>query len=234
MNVTYKFRDVAAASVQGMLCIYAKTLVDYPGIIISYFIVNFTKISANTITYMGAVFAVISMGYVFFENINSAALFFYLAFVCDFMDGKVARIRKTASHFGKKIDLAFDRIIFICLVMMYLNYFEIMGMHQEQMLLMAYAMIFLTYDVLELTSSLVFSRILIDQLGKGDKINQKKKNEIVNPFINSLKKWIPSRVGSVGIVFIAAPLISFKILYFIGLIAVTIRFIWLLRSYFKQ
>ena len=61
-----------------------------------------------------------------------------------------------------------------------------------------------------------------------------KKNEIVNPFINSLKKWIPSRVGSVGIVFIAAPLISFKLLYFIGLIGVTIRFLWLLRSYFKH
>lgn len=234
MNVTYKFRDVAAASIQGMLCVYARILVDYPGIIISYFIVNFTRISANTITYMGAVFAVISMGSVFFENINAAALFFYLAFVCDFMDGKVARIRKTASHFGKKLDLAFDRIIFICLVMIYFNYFEIMSMHQEQMLLMAYAMIFLTYDILELTSSLTLYRNLTDELGRGDKINQKKKIEIVNPFIKSLKKWIPSRVGSVGIVFIAAPLISFKILYFIGLIAVTIRFIWLLRSYFKQ
>ena len=234
MNVTYKFRDVAAASVQGMLCIYVKILVDYPGIIISYFIVNFTKISANTITYLGAFFAAISIFYVFFENINEAALFFYLAFICDFIDGKVARIRKTASHFGKKLDLAFDRIIFICLVIVYFNYFEIMSMHQEQMLLLVYAMIFLTYDVLELTSSLTFYRNLTDELGRGDKINQKKKIEIVNPFIKSLKKWFPSRVGSVGIVFIAAPLISFKILYFIGLIVVTIRFIWLLRSYFKQ
>jgi len=237
MNIKFNVRDIVDSSVQGMHCVYAKLIVDIPAMLVSYFVVNFTKITADTITYMGAMFAAISAFYVFSDNTAAAALWFYFAFVCDFMDGKIARMRKTSSHFGKKLDLAFDRLIFCGLTLTYVYYFETTGMHQEKMLLIIYAMVFLTHDVLELTSSLVWYRNAVDELGRGNKVNFKIHDEEETSYLGSLKSiktWIPSRVGSVGIVFIVAPLLSFNLFYFISLAAVSIRLLWFLRTYFKS
>ena len=74
---------------------------------INLIVSNFTKISANFITFFGAFLALIAVYFVLTQSIFYAAVFFYCSYICDFLDGKIARLRKTSSHFGKKLDLPF-------------------------------------------------------------------------------------------------------------------------------
>ena len=237
MNTKFSVRDVIDASVQDAHCVYARLFGHIPGMTVSYFVVNFSKLTANMLTYLGAVFAIFSAFYVLSGDVISAGLWFYCAFICDFADGKVARLKKSSSHYGKKLDLAFDRLIFCGLTLTYLYYFEANGMLQEKVLLVVYAMVFLTHDVLELTSSLVQHRETLDELRKENKANFSSHNAVQKSYFDSLKSiktWIPSRVGSVGLVFIAAPVISFYVLYIVALASISIRLLWFLRTYFKR
>jgi len=233
----FSIRDIIESSVQGTHCVYVKLLTDIPAMLVSYFVVNFSKITANMLTYLGAVFAVFSAFYVISGDVTFAGLCFYCSFICDFCDGKVARLRKSSSHYGKKLDLAFDRLIFCGLTLTYLYYFETNGMLQEKVLLILYAMVFLTHDVLELTFSLVWYRNAIDDLRKGNEVSINDHDGFETTYFGSLKSiktWIPSRVGSVGLVFIAAPIMSFHVFYILSLSAVSIRLLWFLRTYFKR
>ena len=234
MNYKYSFKDIVKSSVIGSHCVYVKILTDIPALGITYLIVNFTKISANFVTYIGAMFALVSAFYVLNDNLILAAIFFYISFMCDFLDGRIARIRKTASNFGKKLDLAFDRLIFCSLTLIYLYYFEMNEMLTEQLLLILFAMIFLTYDVLEMTASLVNYRDIVQKIKSGSSFSDpfKPENETYFYAFKSLKRWIPSRVGSIGFIFFLAPLVNFIYIYFIVLIAIIIRLVWFLINHF--
>ena len=52
--------------------------------------------------------------------------------------------------------------------------------------------------------------------------------------LKSIKFWVPSKLISIGIVFSAAPLLSFNLFYVIALVALTIRMLWFLRTYFSK
>lgn len=237
MNTKFSVRDVIDSSVQDAHCVYARLFGHIPGMVVSYFVVNFSKLTADMLTYLGAMFAIFSAFDVLRGDITSAGLWFYCAFICDFADGKVARLKKSSSHYGKKLDLAFDRLIFCGLTLTYLYYFEANGMPQEKVLLVVYAMVFLTYDVLELTYSLVEHRETLDELRKENTVNFSSHNASQSSYfgaLKSIKTWIPSRVGSVGLVFIAAPITSFYVLYVVSLTSISIRLLWFLRTYFKK
>ena len=92
MNYKYSFKDIVKSSVIGSHCVYVKILTDMPALGITYLIVNFTKISANFVTYIGAIFALVSAFCVLNDNLILAAIFFYISFMCDFLDGRIARI----------------------------------------------------------------------------------------------------------------------------------------------
>lgn len=236
MNYKYSFKDVLKSSVIGSHCVYVKILTDIPALGLSYLIVNFTKLSANIVTYTGAIFAIISAAYVLNDNLILASIFFYMSFMCDFLDGRIARIKKTASSFGKKLDLAFDRLIFCTLILVYLHYFEINDMHTEQILLILFAMIFLVYDVLETTASLVNYRDILEKIKSGKQYLDpiKPENETYFYAFKSIKRWIPSRVGSIAFIFFLAPAVNFIFFYFIALIAISIRLLWFMTKYFTK
>ena len=235
--MSHSIKNVINASVIGTHCIYVKLFTDIPAILITYIISNFTQITANTITYCGAIFAIASIFFIINDNLFIAALFFYLSFICDFIDGKLARLRKSNSNYGKKLDLAFDRIIFGLTSISYLYYLEINGMYYEKILLILYIISFLLFDVLDLTMALVKYRNILESIKNKEIVKDDfNESETEKYFysIKSIKRWVPSRIGSVGFVFILAPIINFKFFYLISLIAILIRFIWLLFNYFKQ
>lgn len=247
MNNQFSLKDVVVSSVHGTHCTFVKLFVDMPGILLAYFVINFTKASANFVTILGGVFALLSAMSVLNNNIIIAGLLFYCSFILDFIDGKVARLRKTSSHFGKKLDLAFDRIIFVLLTLVYLQYFENNEMLVEKSLLIAFAMMYLTFDLLETVDSMVWQREIIESLLAGKSVdshfginNFKTDNtniriEPISAYFSSflsLKKWFPSKLSLTGYVFFVAPILSFEIFYTLALLVLGIRMIWLLRIYF--
>ncbi len=236
MELSYKFSDIIKSSIIGTHCIYVKLFVDVPGILLAFIVSNFTKISANFITFFGAFLALIAVYFVLTQSIFYAAVFFYCSYICDFLDGKIARLRKTSSHFGKKLDLAFDRLIFISLSLSYLYYFDKNDMSVELLLLAFYALLFLIYDVLELTSSIVEYRTILDNPNYTYTKNNLHPRETYGYFegLTSIKSWIPSRVGTLGFVFVLAPIVTFKVFYLIALFAILIRLVNFLLSYFSR
>ena len=236
MYYKYPFKEILKSSVIGSHCVYVKILTDIPSLGLTFLIVNFTKISANIVTYIGAFLAFASAFYVYNDNLILASLFFYMSFMCDFLDGRIARIKNTASNYGKKLDLAFDRLIFCSMVLMYLFYFEINNMYEEKVLLILFSMIFLSYDVLELTDSLVNYRNILERIKLGKNYNNPSKPENERYFyaFKSIKRWVPSRVGSIAFIFVLAPLINFVFFYVFALLAISIRFIWFIIKYFTK
>ena len=217
MNNQFSLKDVVASSVHGTHCTFVKVFVDMPGILLAYFVINFTKASANFVTILGGVFALLSAMSVLNNNIIIAGLLFYCSFILDFIDGKVARLRKTSSNFGKKLDLAFDRIIFVSLTLVYLQYFENNEMLVEKSLLIVFAMMFLTFDVLETADSMVWQREIIENLLAGKSVDSnfgintfkadstKMSNITVKSYfvaLISIKKWFPSKLSLTGVVFL--------------------------------
>ena len=237
MENQYSFKDVVKSSITGSHCVYSLVFVDIPSLFTTYLLANFTKVNANSITYLGAMLSIISILFIFYSNILIALALFYLAFICDFMDGKISRLRKTSSHFGKKLDLAFDRIIFSIIGFSYVYYLEENSMNYEKLLLIFYLLIFLLYDVLELTSVMVKQRIILEKikykLEIGDYFN-KEKNESYFHSITSLKRWFPSRVFSITLVYFFAPLINFKYFYSLAILSIVFRLMWLMINYFKK
>ena len=236
----YSFKEVIKSSITGTHCTYAKIGVDVPSLFICYLNINYANLSANFISYVGLLLALISGYFVITEEINLAAAFFYFSFLCDFCDGKTSRLQKSSSHYGKKLDMAIDRLIFCTLTITYLIYLNNNNFLAEFYVLLIFSMIFLTYDVLELTLSIVGYRDTIDKIKLSDDELRKlrKTNEILSDqkYFQSLfliKTWVPSRVACVGFIFILAPLLSFTYIYLIALISLLIRFSWFLYKYFR-
>lgn len=237
MKNEYTFKDVLASSVIGRHCVYVKLYIDVFALAATYFIVKWTNLSANFVTYLGALLAIISAFFVINGDFFWASTIFYISFMCDFLDGRIARIRKTSSNFGKKLDLAFDRLIFCGLTLCYLYNFQLNGMIFQQVLLVCFAMLFLCYDVLELTDTLAKYRDILSSpidVHSSYKAYQEKETEVYFYAFRSLKRWVPSRIGSVGFVFILAPAFNINFFYCIALISIFVRLIWFLNGYFKN
>ena len=204
---------------------------------------------ANFITGLGVIFALLSAVSVCFGDLLIASLLFYCSFVLDFVDGKVARLRKSSSHLGKKLDLACDRFIFVTMTLVYLYYFENNEMQLEKSLLAAFAIIFLLLDVLESVDSMVWQREIIENLLAGRSVDS---NFGINTFradstkasglnvksyfatLFSVKKWFPSKLSLTAVIFIAAPLICFEFFYILAATVLLIRMLWFLSYYFAS
>ena len=239
--------DIINASAHGTHCVYVKVFVDIPSIFVTFVLINRTKVSANFVTGVGVIIALLSAISVFAQNIMLASLLFYCSYALDFVDGKVARLRGTSSHFGKKLDLACDRVIFVILTLVYLFYLDNNEMQAEKSLLIVFAMLFLLYDVLESVDSMVWQREIIENLLAGKSVesnfgintfkpvgkNSSAKGSYLKP-LRSIKKWFPSKLSLTGIVFVMAPLFSFKLFYTLATVVLITRMLWFLRAYFVR
>lgn len=158
------------------------------------------------------------------------ALAFYLGFLFDFIDGKISRLRRTASNYGKKLDLFADRFGFFLVSLSYFYFFLNNGHIFELYLLIFFSLMFFLFDSIELTNILVKYR---DESEINGKIERKEENEKYFYAFTSIKRWLPSRVGSLGLVFVFGPLINFNFFLLICILSTLIRLIRLLIDFFE-
>jgi len=82
--------------------------------------VNKTKITPNTITCLSIIFRMLGiLSFVFANgriNFIFGAFFIYIAYVIDYSDGAVARLKDSTSEFGRYLDHVSDLIGDICIL----------------------------------------------------------------------------------------------------------------------
>ena len=66
----------------------------------------------NSVTMLGLAFGVSSLNMAYWEQWQQALLFILLAGLCDFLDGKVARVLRVSSRFGMELDTLSDFVSF--------------------------------------------------------------------------------------------------------------------------
>ena len=212
-----KINNIIDASNTGH-CVYSKTIADIPGIFITYFLVKYTNLSANFITWFSIFFGLISGYNALNGNFFYAAIFFYFSYLCDFIDGKLSRVTNTASIKGKILDLFADRLNLCIVGLSFIWNFLYNGIIVEAILLCIFMLLFLLYDVFELSFALIKSR---------NDVNRKIVKRIsVKYFFQYLeiRRWVPSRVGLVMFIFFLAPLFGYMFFYVLSILVILLRF----------
>jgi len=75
-----------------------------------FIMVNYTKITPNIISVLSMGFGIISAYYYFSGNVLLAGLMYFISYIFDATDGKVARITKTGKPYGAWMDICIDRL----------------------------------------------------------------------------------------------------------------------------
>ncbi|MEQ6125083.1 CDP-alcohol phosphatidyltransferase family protein [Pseudotenacibaculum sp. MALMAid0570] len=75
-----------------------------------YFIINYTKITPNFISIISLIFGVLSAYLYFTGEIFLAAISYFISYIFDALDGKVARLTKKGKVYGAWLDIFIDRI----------------------------------------------------------------------------------------------------------------------------
>lgn len=86
-----------------------------------YIIVNYTKITPNIISLFSISFGVYSAYNYFTGNVLLGGVMYFISYIFDAIDGKVARITKTGKPYGSWLDTCIDRfnLIFITTAISY-------------------------------------------------------------------------------------------------------------------
>jgi phosphatidylglycerophosphate synthase len=225
------FKDVWRSSNTKSHCVYTTILGDAPGIIFAYVVYNYTKISANFITFMSLNLGLLSGISLLFNELKVAAILFLFSFILDLTDGKVSRLRGTSSNYGKRLDLASDRLVLLALSMAYAYYFIQHDLLTEMLLLMLFVLEFIIFDVFELTLALTRCREHANfDFKEKIRITDNRKGSI---FLQ-IRKYVPSRLILLVFVFFIAPLTDFYLVYLLSIFVVTLRLVHLMLSFFKK
>ena len=168
-----------------------------------------TKISPNQITFISGVFSVFAASLYLSTQPNIlrlGALFFYVGFLFDQIDGKLARLKGETSEFGKKFDLYLDslRKIFAFPSLLYSQFYVIGGVYKLVFGIILVGLHYLFH---------VIHTILHKRFYEG-------KYEITrfNKFLVSKNIARPfSRIEELFMVFIIGPLWNFEIIFIISL-----------------
>ena len=93
--------------------VYAKFFLSPVALIFCFFFINYTNFKPFVISVIGLLFGITSAVLFFYGEILFAIVFFNLAVIFDFVDGLVARVKKTQSSLGILCDTYFDLIVLL-------------------------------------------------------------------------------------------------------------------------
>lgn len=99
-------------------------LLKYITIPLVYLMVNYTKITPNIISILSMSFGLYSAYCYFTGDLTLGALMYFVSYIFDATDGKVARITKTGMPYGAWLDICIDRLnlLLISTAIAYNNY----------------------------------------------------------------------------------------------------------------
>ncbi|MDA2921960.1 CDP-alcohol phosphatidyltransferase family protein [Patescibacteria group bacterium AH-259-L07] len=208
-----------------------KLLYEPLAIPISYLLVRYTNILPNTITILSLVFGLFAALFNFFSIPYWPALLFYIAYLLDFVDGKMARTLGTTSAFGKRFDILVDRLIFSALSLSYIYIFLSSERSTELFLFSSYIFLFFYIDIIEYSGK-------IFRYMKGEEISQPGKNTDRTAWYKTftdLKLWIPKRTTTLPIVFVFSPLFGYyQELYILSILILVLVMISYLTQAVKK
>jgi phosphatidylglycerophosphate synthase len=91
---------------------------------LTLFLANYTRVSPNFVT-MVSLGLGISSGYFYSQgHLSEGALAYFFSYICDAIDGKLARLTKRYTFYGSWFDIVVDRIVF-CSVCLGLGYSQL-------------------------------------------------------------------------------------------------------------
>jgi len=187
--------------------IYATFIADLPSLLFVLVNKNFLNLSANFYSLFSLFLGLLASFFVIFENIKIAILFFYFSLIFDFVDGKVARLQKTSSIQGKRIDIMVDRTIFVFLSFSYLYYlFDNKYSSLIFFLFLGAIFIFLLHDTLNQLNLLVN---ITKQ--NNSKVNAPIIKKTLSVKISSAKSWIPRNISIFILLFMVLPYFNFNL-----------------------
>lgn len=174
---------------------------------LAYLILRYSRITPNMITVMSLFFGLVAAIVNFLSFKYYPALFYFIAFILDLTDGKVARARGMSSPLGKTIDIVADRTVFSILSLSYIYFFLRTTDWLETFLLATYIILYLYLEVV-----LYFVVIYSVETGRIDSSSRSPKTSegqnVMSYLISylSIKRWLPTRLGGLVIIFVVAPL----------------------------
>ena len=102
----YTLKDIWGAR-SGKLSILVRLFMDFPTILVSYFVANFTRLSPNQITGFSIFFELLGGVSAFFGNLKLGVLLFFIGAILDGVDGTIARLKNKTSKFGEYLERRF-------------------------------------------------------------------------------------------------------------------------------
>ena len=115
---------------------------------------NLTSFSANFLTFSALVIGIGGTLGLYLDAPLITIISFYVSYCLDFSDGKVARLRGTASGFGKKLDIITDRLVFGFSIVGYVYFTGIQERPDALLQYVIFALLFLLGDVFQLSGVL--------------------------------------------------------------------------------
>ena len=180
-------------------------------IFLTWILINYSKIKPNTITIIGSIIAFASAFLLFYNYFIIAAIFFEIYYIFDMVDGRIARLRKLTSNFGKFLDKLLDRIIYFILafVLIILNIEK-----QNFKLILIFGIIFIFLEIYNLYVALLIKNVLkIEKTKK--KFNKKIKTSNKFRIHSDIKILFPTGVEAIHILFFIGPVTNRILLCFI-------------------
>lgn len=90
---------------------YQKNFVDPFAYVIQH------EIQANTMTYLSGVIGLLVLPALYCNQVALAIIFLLLSGYCDTLDGTLARLNQTSSHWGSILDIMIDRVVELSVVL---------------------------------------------------------------------------------------------------------------------
>tara|TARA_B100001093_G_scaffold520041_1_gene612231 strand:+ start:4333 stop:5016 length:684 start_codon:yes stop_codon:yes gene_type:complete len=224
-----KFEDVLKSSVNGSYCVYIIFIADVPANLLTWLLSSLKSISANFISFLSLCFIASASLFVISEDLFLSSILFYIGFILDFVDGKVARLKKTSSFYGKKIDIFVDRIGFTIMVLSYLYYLQTNQFFLEISILLLYSFLFYLFDIFQLTDEIL-------KMKSKNYLKENYQNYSPDKYLDILsktRKWFPSRLLTIVFLFSLAPITNFFSVYLFCLIILFARFLRVLKYFFS-
>lgn len=141
----YSFSDIAGVSSWShiLMKVFFAPLI-YP---VVYVLVNFTRLSPNSITVIGGGFGIVAVVFAVLGKLNLCGLFFLVFFLLDCADGRIARLRGISSPFGALLDMRIDRFVFASAIVGLVYHYTEVGMINEARLTVLFGVMFFYHDI---------------------------------------------------------------------------------------